>query len=93
MKNCLEKGYFHESADGSCYLCRLEGKGKCPHYGMEVFIQTRTPLTNDSISCSDHVVFHDHYTGQKLHKTDINSLILDSSHRKKYGLSGGDDDG
>ena len=93
LKNCLEKGYFHESADGSCYLCRLEGKGKCPHYGMEVFIQTRTPLTNDSISCSDHVVFHDHYTGQKLHKTDINSLILDSSHRKKYGLSGGDDDG
>lgn len=86
LKDCLKNGYFHESADGSCYLCRLEGKGTCPHYGFEVFIQTHTPLTNDSISCSDHVVFHDHYPGQKMDKTDINSLILDSSHRKKYGL-------
>jgi hypothetical protein len=91
LKDCLDKGYFHESADGSCYLCRLEGKGKCPHYGMEVFIQTHTPLINDSISCSDHVVYHDHYTGQKIDKTNVNSLILDSSHRKKYGLSGEDD--
>ena len=91
LKDCLDKGYYHESADGSCYLCRLEGKGKCPHYGMETFIQTHTPLMNDSISCSDHVVFHDHYPGQKIDKTDINSLILDSSHRTKYGLSGEDD--
>lgn len=91
LKNCLDKGYYHESADGSCYLCRLEGKGKCPHYGMETFIQTHTPLMNDSISCSDHVVFHDHYPGQKIDKTDINSLILDSSHRTKYGLSGDGD--
>ena len=90
LKDCLDKGYYHESADGSCYLCRLEGKGKCPHYGMETFIQTHTPLLNDSISCSDHVVFHDHYPGQKIDKTDINSLILDSSHRTKYGLSGED---
>ena len=87
LKDCLKQGYFHESADGSCYMCRLEGKGKCPHYGMEVFIQTHTPLMNDSISCSDHVVFHDHYSGEKIDKYDINSLILDSSHRKKYGLS------
>lgn len=91
LKDCLDKGYYHESADGSCYLCRLEGKGKCPHYGMETFIQTHTPLMNDSISCSDHVVFHDHYPGQKIDKTDINSLILDSSHRTKYGLSGDSD--
>ncbi len=86
LKDCLKKGYFHESADGSCYLCRLEGKGTCPHYGLEVFIQPHTPLTNDSVSGSDHVVFHDHYPGQKMDKTDFNSLILDSSHRKKYGL-------
>ena len=91
LKDCLKKGYFHESRDGSCYLCRLEGKGTCPHYGLEVFIQTHTPLINDSISCSDHVVFHDHYPGQKIDKTDINSLILDSSHRKKYGLDGSND--
>ncbi|WP_458402701.1 hypothetical protein [Methanobrevibacter sp.] len=91
LKDCLDKGYYHESADGSCYLCRLEGEGKCPHYGMEVFIQPHTPLTNDSISCSDHVIFNDHYTGEKIDKLDINSLILDSSHRKKYGLE--EDDG
>ena len=75
LKECLKQGYFHESADGSCYLCRLDGKGVCPHYGMEVFIQTHTPLTNESVSCSDHVVFHDRYTGEKLNKYDINSLI------------------
>lgn len=86
LKDCLDKGYFHESADGSCYLCRLEGKGTCPHYGFEVFIQPHTILTNDSVSGSDHVVYHDHYPGQKMDEHDINSLILDSSHRKKYGL-------
>ena len=93
LKDCLKQGYFHESADGSCYLCRLEGKGKCPHYGMEVFIQPHTPLTNESISCSDHVIFHDHYPGEKIDKLDMNSLILDSSHRKKYGLYEDDYDG
>lgn len=86
LDDCLENGYFHESADGSCYLCRLEGKGKCPHYGLEVFIQTHTPLNNESLSCSDHVVFADHYNGEKIDPNDLNSLILDSSHRKKYGL-------
>ncbi len=87
LKDCLDTGYFHESADGSCYLCRLEGKGKCPHYGMEVFIQTHTPLGNESLSCSDHVVFADHYNGEKIDPNDWDSLILDSSHRKKYGLT------
>lgn len=87
LKDCLKTGYFHESADGSCYLCRLEGKGKCPHYGFEVFIQTHTPLGNESLSCSDHVVFADHYNGEKIDPNDWDSLILDSSHRKKYGLS------
>lgn len=86
LDDCLKNGYFHESADGSCYLCRLEGKGKCPHYGFEVFIQTHTPLNNESLSCSDHVVFSDHYNGEKIDPDDWNSLILDSSHRKKYGL-------
>ena len=87
LKDCLDNGYFHESADGSCYLCRLEGKGKCPHYGMEVFIQTHTPIKNESLSCSDHVVFADHYNGKKINPDDWDSLILDNSHRKKYGLS------
>ncbi|MBE6499305.1 MAG: hypothetical protein E7Z80_01980 [Methanobrevibacter thaueri] len=86
LEDCLNKGYFHESADGSCYLCRLEGKGKCPHYGMEVFIQTHTPIDNETLSCSDHVVFADHYNGAKINPKDWDSLILDDSHRKKYGL-------
>lgn len=86
LRDCLDSGYFHESADGSCYLCRLEGKGKCPHYGMEVFIQTHTPPDNESLSCSDHVVFADHYNGAKIDPDDWDSLILDDSHRKKYGL-------
>ena len=88
LRDCLDTGYFHESADGSCYLCRLEGKGKCPHYGFEVFIQTHTPLGNESLSCSDHVVFADHYNGNKINPDDWDSLILDNSHRKKYGLIG-----
>lgn len=85
LEDCLDKGYFHESADGSCYLCRLEGKGKCEHYGLEVFIQTHTPLNNTTLSCSDHVVYHDHYNGEKI-SSGLDSLILDSSHKKKYGL-------
>ena len=86
LSECLKQGYFHESADGSCYLCRLDGKGVCPHYGMEVFIRTHTISENESVSCPDHVVFHDRYTGTKLNKIDPNSLILDDSHAKKYGL-------
>lgn len=83
LHECLKQGYFHESADGSCYLCRLDGKGVCPHYGMEVFIQTRYIFKNDSVSCSDHVVFNDRYEGKYLDKY---GLILDPSHAKKYGL-------
>lgn len=85
LDECLKNGYFHESADGSCYLCRLDRKGVCPHYGMEVFIRTHTILDNESVSCSDHVVFHDRYNGRKLTE-GANSLILDESHAKKYGL-------
>lgn len=83
LEECLKQGYFHESADGSCYLCRLDGKGVCPHYGMEVFIQTKSIFKNDSVSCSDHVVYNDRYEGKFL---DEYGLILDSSHAKKYGL-------
>ena len=38
MKNCRDNGYYHESKDGACYLCRLEGKSGCEHYGFETFI-------------------------------------------------------
>jgi hypothetical protein len=93
MKNCLDNGYFHESADGSCYLCRLEGRGICPHYGLETFIspQKIANLTNiTSISASDHVIFHDHYPGRaiEIYFEDgfYEILILDDSHGAKYGM-------
>ncbi len=87
MRKCLDKGYFHESADGSCYLCRLEGKGTCPHYGFEVFICTiPNPEVEISISGSDHVVFSDQYPGFPLEFGLDKRLYLDTSHQKKYGI-------
>ena len=74
LKNCIENGYFHESSDGSCFLCRLEGKGTCPHYGMETFISPgkisdstfnsgHNSTSNDTVlsgpCSSDHVIFND----------------------------------
>ncbi len=38
LKNCIDNGYYHESSDGACFLCRLEGKGTCNHHGLETFI-------------------------------------------------------
>lgn len=96
MKNCIDNGYFHESADGSCYLCRLEGKGSCYHYGLEVFIVPQPKkningnITEKSISGSDHVLFNDHYPGNIVEffkKDDISEiLVIDDSHRAKYGI-------
>lgn len=77
LKNCIDNGYFHESADGPCFLCRLEGKGTCPHYGMETFI-VPCSSSNTSVNSSnssenftystapssiDHVLFDDIYNG------------------------------
>ena len=93
LKNCIDNGYYHESADGSCYLCRLEGKGTCPHYGLETFIVPNkvANLNLRSISSSDHVIFSDHYPGDALDFYSSGGLyeiiFLDSSHRAKYGLS------
>lgn len=87
LKKCLDSGYFHESADGSCYLCRLEGKGKCPHYGFEVFVTTiLNPEVELSVSASDHVIFNDRYPGLPLDYSPGQRIFLDSSHRLKYGL-------
>lgn len=86
LKDCLNKGYFHESADGSCYLCRLEGKTVCPHYGFEVFILPGFNVNEKSVSGSDHVVFHDLYPGLRYDYDLGKCLFLDSSHRLKYGL-------
>lgn len=72
LKNCIANGYFHESSDGSCFLCRLEGKGVCPHYGMETYItpaecsgfnnsnnSSNNFTLNQAPSSIDHVIFND----------------------------------
>lgn len=74
LKNCIDNGYFHESSDGPCYLCRMEGKGTCPHYGIETFIipssicnntfnNSTNFSTNSTFNCApssiDHVIFND----------------------------------
>ena len=93
MKNCIENGYFHESADGACYLCRLEGKPTCFHYGLEVFILPPPSFSSNqtSISGSDHVIYYDHYPGNSIVFYEENNvyeiIILDSSHGAKYGLN------
>ncbi|KZX17616.1 hypothetical protein [Methanobrevibacter filiformis] len=95
MKNCVDNGYYHESADGSCYLCRLEGKGYCYHYGMETFIIVNKSSSNTlikSTSASDHVIFgYDSYPGESIvfyrEENSLNNIIiLDDSHKAKYGL-------
>ena len=42
LKNCIDNGYYHESNDGACLLCRLEGRSTCNHYGFETFILPST---------------------------------------------------
>ena len=64
LKNCIDNGYFHESADGACFLCRLEGKAICTHPGLETFVTppktTNLSLSNIFAPCSiDHVLFSD----------------------------------
>lgn len=93
LKNCIDNGYYHESADGSCYLCRLEGKGSCYHYGLETFIVPNKVynLNLSSISSSDHVIFSDQYPGDALSFYSYGEfyeiIFLDDSHRAKYGLN------
>ncbi|MDO5850237.1 MAG: hypothetical protein Q4P14_03395 [Methanobacteriaceae archaeon] len=94
MKTCRDSGYYHESADGACYLCRLEGKSGCGHYGFETFINPQpTTLLNLTSACgSDHVIFGDDtYPGIECiyysHDGINEILFLDpNGHRVKYGM-------
>ena len=96
MKNCRDNGYYHESRDGACYLCRLEGKSGCEHYGFETFINPqKTNETGRVSACgSDHVIFSDDiYSGVEVIYNSENGLneilYLDShGHKVKYGMSG-----
>ena len=96
MKNCRDNGYYHESRDGACYLCRLEGKSGCEHYGFETFINPhKTNETGLVSACgSDHVIFSDNiYPGVEVVYNSENGLneilYLDPhGHKVKYGMSG-----
>ena len=96
MKNCRDNGYYHESRDGACYLCRLEGKSGCEHYGFETFINPQKTNESGRVSAcgSDHVIFSDDiYSGVEVIYNSENGLneilYLDShGHKVKYGMSG-----
>ncbi|MDR0911190.1 MAG: hypothetical protein LBM96_01145 [Methanobrevibacter sp.] len=92
MKNCVENCYYHESADGTCYLHRLEGKGDCLDYGMETFIIPAIHTPNlQATSASDHVIFgYNSYPGTSFTFNTYDGInevmFLDESHKSKYGL-------
>ena len=94
LKNCIDNGYFHESSDGSCFLCRLEGKTTCSHYGFETFIVPSNSSNSRLMFApcsSEHVIFDDYvYSGKGIiyYSDDSNyfKLFLDNGHRQKYGL-------
>ena len=96
MKNCRDNGYYHESRDGACYLCRLEGKSGCEHYGFETYINPqKTNETGRVSACgSDHVIFSDDiYPGVEVIYNSENGLneilYLDPhGHKVKYGMGG-----
>ena len=96
MKNCRENNYYHESADGACYLCRLEGKCGCEHYGFETFINPQDTNETGRVSAcgADHVIFSDDiYPGVEViysSEDGMNEILyLDPhGHKVKYGMSG-----
>jgi len=88
MIDCIQNGYYHESNDGACYLCRLEGKATCPHRGLETFIIPHGLNNGSTIASVDHVIFGDLYEGSPfiINSTTVYILFLDEAHRKKYGI-------
>lgn len=93
LKNCIDNGYYHESSDGACFLCRLEGKGVCQHYGMETFIIPQVFMNNSSFNApcsSDHVIFDGNYSGYTLtyysNSSGYYNIFLENGHRAKYGF-------
>jgi hypothetical protein len=98
LKNCIDNGYYHESSDGACLLCRLEGRSTCNHFGFETFILPSTERNQQVIRapCSiDHVIFsnenlNDQYPGEPVQyyfNGNISyELFLDHGHKSKYGI-------
>lgn len=97
LKNCIDNGYFHVSADGPCIFCRLEGKSVCSHTGLETFVVPGSfNLECDTAPCSvDHVIFGlttaEIYPGKPwryhFNNNPLFRIYLDNGHRDKYGLS------
>lgn len=99
LLSCLGTGNYHESSDGACYLCRLEGKSTCSHYGIETFIVPKPVVEDSSTNFApvsiDHVLFGDSpYLGKALiylesghNPTTYYKLYLEKNgHLEKYGL-------
>ncbi|MDI9623274.1 MAG: hypothetical protein QFX38_00060 [Methanothermobacter sp.] len=86
MVDCIQNGYYHESNDGPCYLCRLEGKATCPHQGLETFIISYVLNNGSTIASVDHVIFGDLYEGRPFIINSTYVLFLDEAHQKKYGI-------
>jgi hypothetical protein len=97
LKNCIDNGYYHESNDGACLLCRLEGRATCNHYGFETFIIPSNEGNKQIIiaPCSiDHVIFSNKnfnkpYPGESVQSSNDNTsceIFLDNGHRAKYGV-------
>ncbi|BDH80209.1 MAG TPA: hypothetical protein GXX31_01260 [Methanothermobacter sp.] len=84
--DCIQNGYYHQSNDGACYLCRLEGKATCPHQGLETFIIPHILNNGSTIVSVDHVIFGDLYEGSPFIVNSTYILFLDQAHRKKYGI-------
>jgi len=94
LKNCIYCRYFHESSDGACFMCKLEGKVTCEHYGMETFIIPHVFFNSTLLKApcsSDHVIFNnDTYPGVPLEYyfegSEHHVIFFDNGHRQKYGL-------
>ncbi|BAW30766.1 MAG TPA: hypothetical protein PLO64_03010 [Methanothermobacter sp.] len=88
LADCIQNCYYHESNDGACYLCRLEGKATCPHQGIETFIIPNELNNGSTVASVDHVIFEDLYEGSPIiiNTTRTFILFLDEAHKRKYGI-------
>lgn len=94
-----------KAVTGACFLCRLEGRSVCSHYGFETFI-TPAGSNNNTVSqapCSlDHVIFNDKtyyriYRGEAfeyyVNESESFILFLNKGHKTKYGLQSSENPG
>ncbi len=88
MMFCLNNHFYHNSHDGMCFLCRLENRTGCNHYGLETFILP-TGLAEHAPASIDHVLLNDRnnqYPGNPITINGSAVIYLDNGHKTKYGL-------